>query len=171
MISKSVLVVLALMALAWGASAVLGQQALQGRFAFSQSESERAALEQAIATAVAALPAEVRRQHKAKLTLMTRPVRVIELGRQGQDLSFKAGSREALTSRDDGSAKLVRGDAQLSQRMERGELVQQLSDAGFVRDYRYLLGRDGTTLTLRVKVTGGQLAAPLEYQLTYTKLP
>jgi hypothetical protein len=78
--------------------------------------------------------------------------------------------RAFMSSPDDGTMTTLESGAELSQRMVAGRLVQRLIDGGYTRDCRYRLAPSGTTLNVQVRVTGGQLSGPMQYELTYAKL-
>jgi len=59
--------------------------------------------------------------------------------------------------------------AELSQRFESGRLVQVISGEGGSRRNEFVISPDGHTLTLRVRITSGQLPVPVQYALTYRR--
>ena len=145
---------------------------LEGRFAFGEQASERAALEQAIEATAQRLSFIVRGIARSRLRAGNRIAASVEIRRRGEQITVQYQGRPPMTAAADGepiSWKNEDGAAvALQHRLEGNTLVQVLRTAEGARTNR-LSVVPGGGLRLVVEVSSPRLPASLKYVLSYTR--
>jgi hypothetical protein len=145
---------------------------LEGRFAFSEQASERAALEQAIEATAQRLSFVVRGIARSRLRGSNRIVGWVEIHRRGDAITVQYQGRPPMTAAPNGEPVNWKnedgGTVTLQHRLDGNTLVQVLKTSEGSRTNRLSIGPGGA-LQLAVEVASPRLPAPLKYLLTYPR--
>jgi hypothetical protein len=145
---------------------------LEGRFAFSEQASERAALEQAIEATAQRLSFVVRGIARSRLRGSNRIVGWVEIHRRGDVVTVQYQGRPPMTAATNGAPVNWKNEegatVRLQHRLDGNTLVQVLETGEGSRTNRLSVGPGGA-LRLAVEVASPRLPAPLKYVLTYPR--
>jgi hypothetical protein len=146
--------------------------AFDGEYVFAGGQKERDGVDAAIETSVAAVSPLVRNLGRKRLR-ETNPVPkkvsittegdAVEILLDGKGHSAKLdGTPVKFQTAQDGKSKITHG-------IRGSKLVEFIDGTGGDRLNEFKLNKDGSRLTMKVKITSSHLPVPVEYRLTFKR--
>jgi hypothetical protein len=151
-------------------------QRLAGQFAYVSGTSNEL-LRQSILAATQGLSASATRSVRAQLEATLLPARKVRFALEGglatgTALRVQEGSLQLSTPLTGALTNLPKLGAatRVAQQLQNAALVQVVENRGLHQERKFSLDATGSTLTLDVRVTGANLASPVQTQAVYQRI-
>jgi hypothetical protein len=144
----------------------------EGEYVFAGGQKERDGVAAAIETSVASLNSMIRNLGRKRLTEANPVPKQVSISFEGDKAVVALDGHSYAVSLDGKPIKTKsrEGDkVKVSHRMQGDKLVEIIDGSGGDRRNELKLSNDGKRLTLKVKISSGQLPVPVEYRLTFKR--